>query len=527
MANVDITIRAIDQTKAGFASAQSGVKDVGDSAEIAAKKTAILSTVFTATTALIVDSYKSYSKLAESIRDLALVSGESAENTSRFVQVLDDYQLTADDATAAAKRMKENGLSPTVESLALLSDQFKAIKDPAERMAFVYDNLGKSGAKWVNALDQGGDALKRQAAAISENLILSDFEVKMYEVGRLAIDEKTDAIEGFKAKLGQSVGNVIAFAAAMERANEIQQENTVVIGGQKKSTIEYGDALEMAIAEQLSAADASTEYSDSLKEQEEAAKAAAEAAKIMTEANKGFLSLLGSMKSAEDSYQEKSKSLTEERTQLEKERADAIAAGWWEGSEKILEYDQKLEENKQKTIENADEFDLQNKRIMLGYIERQLTADGTLTDTELQWLLEKGVAWGIYSQTVIDETAKAIEEANKLTEAINTIPSERTFLMSVMVQGADAIGGLGAGFGEDLWGGGKALGGSVSAGTSYLVGEHGPERFTPSTNGTITPNSAGADSRIIALLETIAAKPAINEYILGQVVKESISQVIR
>jgi phage-related minor tail protein len=38
-------------------------------------------------------------------------------------------------------------------------------------------------------------------------------------------------------------------------------------------------------------------------------------------------------------------------------------------------------------------------------------------------------------------------------------------------------------------GSGKALGGSVNAGTSYLVGEKGAEVFTPSMNGTITPNN--------------------------------------
>ena len=40
------------------------------------------------------------------------------------------------------------------------------------------------------------------------------------------------------------------------------------------------------------------------------------------------------------------------------------------------------------------------------------------------------------------------------------------------------------------FGGGRASGGSVMGGTSYLVGERGAELFTPSSGGTITPNSA-------------------------------------
>lgn len=38
-------------------------------------------------------------------------------------------------------------------------------------------------------------------------------------------------------------------------------------------------------------------------------------------------------------------------------------------------------------------------------------------------------------------------------------------------------------------GGGKAQGGNVSLGSSYLVGEHGPEIFNPGTSGSITPNN--------------------------------------
>lgn len=48
--------------------------------------------------------------------------------------------------------------------------------------------------------------------------------------------------------------------------------------------------------------------------------------------------------------------------------------------------------------------------------------------------------------------------------------------------GADPYGGLG--------GGGRAVGGSVKAGTPYRVGEFGPETFIPSTSGRIVPKGA-------------------------------------
>lgn len=43
---------------------------------------------------------------------------------------------------------------------------------------------------------------------------------------------------------------------------------------------------------------------------------------------------------------------------------------------------------------------------------------------------------------------------------------------------------------KGLFGGGRAIGGPVSAGRTYLVGERGPELFTPNSSGTIIPNHA-------------------------------------
>jgi len=63
-------------------------------------------------------------------------------------------------------------------------------------------------------------------------------------------------------------------------------------------------------------------------------------------------------------------------------------------------------------------------------------------------------------------------------------------LISIGSKIGGAIGGA--------FGGGRAAGGSVSAGTTYLVGEKGPELFTPSSSGKIIPNGnmGGASNTI-------------------------------
>ena len=44
---------------------------------------------------------------------------------------------------------------------------------------------------------------------------------------------------------------------------------------------------------------------------------------------------------------------------------------------------------------------------------------------------------------------------------------------------------------------GRATGGPVSAGTSYLVGERGMEIFTPRTSGNITPNNKLGGTNVV------------------------------
>lgn len=46
----------------------------------------------------------------------------------------------------------------------------------------------------------------------------------------------------------------------------------------------------------------------------------------------------------------------------------------------------------------------------------------------------------------------------------------------------------------------RAFGGPVSAGSSYLVGERGPELFVPQQSGAIVPSGAGAGVRIDQLV---------------------------
>lgn len=66
--------------------------------------------------------------------------------------------------------------------------------------------------------------------------------------------------------------------------------------------------------------------------------------------------------------------------------------------------------------------------------------------------------------------------------------------------------------GVDTWGAqtmGRAAGGPVSAGSTYMVGERGPELFTPGANGSITPNGGVTNYITIQITQPLGTPDAI------------------
>lgn len=78
-------------------------------------------------------------------------------------------------------------------------------------------------------------------------------------------------------------------------------------------------------------------------------------------------------------------------------------------------------------------------------------------------------------------------------QGIGTAISAVVDVVGALIRGFQTLISLGSKIGGaigGMFGGGKASGGPVAGGTTYLVGEKGPELFTPSSAGTIIPNGA-------------------------------------
>ena len=94
----------------------------------------------------------------------------------------------------------------------------------------------------------------------------------------------------------------------------------------------------------------------------------------------------------------------------------------------------------------------------------------------------KGIWDGIW-----DGVARKVQE---ISETINSIVRKMTGLINDAINAITSLAskaGSMVGFGG--FGGARALGGGVSSGSTYLVGERGPEMFVPDQQGSIIPTS--------------------------------------
>tara|TARA_R110000803_G_scaffold32103_2_gene71068 strand:- start:1118 stop:3139 length:2022 start_codon:yes stop_codon:yes gene_type:complete len=125
------------------------------------------------------------------------------------------------------------------------------------------------------------------------------------------------------------------------------------------------------------------------------------------------------------------------------------------------------------------------KEIQTNFLNVIKSATSTLSDDLAKGLMEGKNALESFQSFFKTVITKLISDAIRLS-IIQPIISG---IFGALVPGktlsfTDGIPSIGA----------KAKGGPVSANTPYMVGEQGPELFTPRTNGNIIPNGAGGGS---------------------------------
>jgi hypothetical protein len=372
---------------------------------------------------------------ANQVRSLSQISGESAENTSRFIQVLDDYKIGADDALIATRALTKQGLAPTIDTLAQLSDQYLKLSSVEEKNAFIMKNLGKSGLQYVEILNKGSTAIKKQGDAVAAGLILNQKQLDQARELEIAQDTLGESWQ----QLALTVGN--AAIPALTHATDEFNNTTRAIEIMKEQGLNpltemltnsdgYIDALKQANEETEAQRAAMLADTEAIEENTESLKAQEEEAKAISETNSRFIGVLGNVKSALDTYNE---GLAE---------ADAAMAS---GKMTAAEHSGAVQQL-------GRDYQAATKQIVMSIIEMKLSADGW-TNAELNAYLQIGKAQGTFTQQQIDVAKAAIYTADQIVAGYDATIGPLTHAGERAEDSADQFGQMGEAslaLGDDL-----------------------------------------------------------------------------
>lgn len=143
-------------------------------------------------------------------RDLARISGTTVEEAGKLIQAADDMTVSYGTVEAASRRMVMNGLSPSIDTIATLADQYVALKDPVERSQLLIENFGRGGLEMGKLLEKGGAGINALGDdAVAAGIVLSNDGVKAMREYEIATDNASDAILGMKMAIANELVPVV------------------------------------------------------------------------------------------------------------------------------------------------------------------------------------------------------------------------------------------------------------------------------------------------------------------------------
>lgn len=179
-----------------------------------------------AVAAFAIDGAQKFVALASEIRGFQRVSGASAEESSRFVAVLDDLGVSAQTGGNAifllSRKVAEggadlrklgidmavaqDGTADLTETLLNVADAYAAQSDPAKRAEIAFAAFGRQGKELIPVLEQGRAGLQKFfESAEGGRQIFSQADLDKARQFELAMDDLSDTFRGLQLEAGEAV----------------------------------------------------------------------------------------------------------------------------------------------------------------------------------------------------------------------------------------------------------------------------------------------------------------------------------
>lgn len=386
------------------------------------------------------DAANETAEYAEDIRNMSRITGDSAEETSRLVQVTDDLMISQGELEMAMRGAVIKGIDTSIEGLAKLSDEYLKLDKGLERSEFLTDKFGRTGLAMGALMEKGGDGIRAMTDAVDESLVMTDEAVQQSKEYKEAVDNLNDAYQGFKYTVGRAVipaltdltlvmKDVIAGTDDLEGRTLFEKFKSAAKDAEPAIKT-VGDAMNWIAEETDKAVAAMQEDLGYTQEQfegwkEAAVEAAKEHEKAMEAMKKTSIEATRKIMEVDEEYRDSLEELMEEQGNLRAEKQKLIDQTPWE-TEAIQTIITKYDENETKIREVITARQENRAEILLDVAMSQL-------DIDKQYELLHALGYiddATYNNVVsTHERAKAFqEETVDVWELVESIDADRAAL---------------------------------------------------------------------------------------------------
>ena len=159
----------------------------------------------TGTVAFLKSSINDWVAYNEEIRKLGVATGSSTEDLSRMVQAADDVGVSMSSMQTAMRLMTQNGMKPTIENMAALSDELLSITDDVARAEAMQKIFGKQWQEVAGFVLMGGNAIRESTAAQSAGLVVTEESAAAAREYSIALDGLGDSMTIAKNTIAQAL----------------------------------------------------------------------------------------------------------------------------------------------------------------------------------------------------------------------------------------------------------------------------------------------------------------------------------
>ena len=388
---------------------------------------------------------------ATEIDNMSRLLGLSTEETSRLVQASDDLFISQETLTSGLQAATRKGIDVSIEGLKRLADEYNSLPAGVTRSKFVLDTFGRSGAEMGKLMEQGAAGIDAATAAIADNMIITQKSMADIMNYKRSVDNLNDSWQGVKYTVGSTVIPQLdlLFRVMTKGKDDVEKHAQAV------------NELQMQL--------------------DRAASAAAIGNK--------------SAKAAMESLQKQLDTLNDEFYNTV-DAAGTTTTSLYGLGESIIPVSAYMSELTTQLIFNQAAAGLDAEAAL------KLAKHMGLVPPTTELAMNKIASW----HAMLDSEKITLDEYTELVKRMkDEINSVQGKTVTIRVRGeidnsareAASFTGQGRNAYIGLSASNRAVGGPVTGGTPYIVGEVGPELFVPNTSGSIVPHNQLAGSTVV------------------------------